>query len=84
MLLHTFHVHLQSGQEHNIVETYPTKKFERVVADQNIKTILTDGDTRQNHANDMRNSKFTHHDRSKQNDHQHHKKDKSWVCNRQI
>ena len=56
MLLHTFHVHLQSGQEHNIVETYPTKKFERVVANQNIKTILTDDDTRQDHANDMRNS----------------------------
>ena len=32
VLLHTFHVHLQSCQEHNIIESHASEQFERVVA----------------------------------------------------
>ena len=83
VFLHALHVHFKSGKEHDVVETNTPEEFERVVAYQNIESILTDGDTGKYHTDDMRNTQFTHHDRSKQNDHQHHKKDKSRVCNRQ-
>ena len=75
VLLHTFHVHLQSGKEHNIIESYASEQLERVVALQNVEAILSDDDTCQHHADDMRNTQFTHHDRRKQNNHQHHKED---------
>ena len=68
VFLHTLHIHLESGQEHDVVKAYPAKELERVVANQNIETILADGDTRKYHSDDMRNTQFTHHDRSKQND----------------
>ena len=84
VFLYALHIHLESGKEHDVVKTYPAEELERVVANKNIESILADGDTRKHHTDDMRNTQFTHHDRSKQNNQQNHKKDKSWVCNRQI
>ena len=75
MFLHTLRVHLQSSEEHDVVKSYTSKEFKGVVALQNIKAILPDDDTCEHHTDDMRNTQFTHHDRGKQNDHQHHKKD---------
>ena len=84
VLLHTLHVHLQSGKEHDIVETHTTEEFEGVVALQDIEAILSDDDTCQHHADDVRDAQLTHHDRRQKDNHQHHKEDQCGVGNREI
>ena len=42
MFLHALHIHFQSSQEHDIIESYPTKQFKGVVTHQDIETILAD------------------------------------------
>ena len=63
MFLHALHIHLQSGEEHDIVKSHSSKQFKRVVTLKNIEAILSDHHTSQHHADDMRNTQFTHHDR---------------------
>ena len=84
MLLHTLHIHLQSGEEHDIVKAHATEEFKGVVALQDMETVLADGDTCKHHTDDMRNAQFAHHNRGKQNDHQHHKEDQCGVGNWEI
>ncbi|CDA21796.1 unknown [Bacteroides sp. CAG:144] len=60
------HVHFQSGQEHDIEQSYLTEQIEAAVSYQNIKTMLTHNDSRQNHSDNMRNMKFVQYDRSEQ------------------
>ena len=81
VLLQAFQVHLQSGEEHDIVETYTAKDLERHVALQDIETIMSHGDTCQYHADDVRDAQFAHHNRCKENDKQHHEEDQRGVGN---
>ena len=84
MFLRALHVHLQSGQEHDVVESHPAEELKGVVALQDVESILPDDDTRQHHADDMGDAQLTHHDRRKENDQQHHKEDKCGVGDWQI
>ena len=61
VFLHPLHVHLESSEEHDVVETHAAEEFERVVALQDVEAILSDDDTRQYHTDDVRNTQFTHH-----------------------
>ena len=72
VLLHALHVHLQSGQEHDVVETDAPEQFERVVALQDVQAVLPHDDARQHHADDVRNPQLAHDDRGKQDNEQHH------------
>ena len=80
MFLHTFHVHLQSGKEHDIVKTYASEELKGVVALQNIEAILSDDNTCQYHTDDMWDTQLTHHDWREEDDQQHHKKHQCGVC----
>ena len=84
LFLHTLHIHLQTCQEHDIIESHPPEQFEGVVTFQDIEAILADDHTRQHHPDDMRNAQFTHHDRRNKDNHQHHKEDQCGVCDREI
>ena len=67
----TLQVHLETGQEHDIVESDASEDLEGDIALQDVQTIFTDDDTRQYHTNDVRNAQFTHDNRRKENNHQH-------------
>ena len=52
----TFHVHLQTGQEHDVIESYASKKVERAVALQNVQSVLAYEDASKYQTDDMRNT----------------------------
>ena len=84
VLLHALDVHLQSGEEHDVIESYASEELEGAVALQNVQAELPDEHTCQYHANDMRNPEFTHDDRGKQDDEQHHEEDERGVGDGEI
>ena len=63
VLLHTLQVHLQAGEEHDIIKTHPAEQLEGVIALQDIKAIRTYGDARHHHTDDMGNPQLSHDDR---------------------
>ena len=73
--LEIFHVHFQSGQEHDIIQPHLTEKLKAAVARQNIESMFPDNDTGQNHSDDVRNTQTFQDNRSKQDNYQHQKKD---------
>ena len=81
MFLHALHVHLQSRQEHDIAESDASEQFERVVTFQNVQAVLADKHTCQHHANDVRDTQFTHDNWGKQNDAKHDEEYQRRVCN---
>ena len=72
VLLHALHVHLQAGEEHDVVQSDASEEFERVVALQDVQSILADEHAGEHHADDVRNSQFAHDDRGKQDYQQYH------------
>ena len=78
--LDTFHIHLETGQEHDVIKTDASEDLEGDVAFQNVQTIFANDDTRQYHANDVRNAQFTHDNRRKKNNHQHDEENHRGVC----
>ena len=70
--LHTFHVHLQSCQEHDIVYAHLSEDLERTASCKDIQSEGSHKHTCQHHAYDMRDAQLTHDDRSKEYDEQHH------------
>ena len=69
--LEVFHIHLQTGQKHDIIESYFSEKLKAAVAHQNIETMLSDCHSGQNHSDDMRNTQTFQNDGGKQNDNQY-------------
>ena len=84
VFLHTLHVHLQSGQEHDVVQSHTPEKLKRRVAFQNVEAILPHKHTRQHHADDVRNAQLAHDDGGKQNDAEHDKENQCRVCDGEI
>ena len=60
--LQSLHVHLQSGKEHDVIESDTSEKLKRGVALQYVQSVLSHDDTRQHHADDMRNAQPSHDD----------------------
>ena len=79
-----FHVHLQTGKEHNVIHSHFSEQFEGVIRSQDIQTMLAHNDSCYHHTNDMRNTQLAHYDRSKQYDHQHDKENQCRVGDREI
>ena len=73
MLLHTAHLQLQAGEEHNIVDANLSEKLERRIVGQEVEAILADKDACQDETNDRGNSESSEQQRCKQNDTEHHK-----------
>ena len=84
VFLHTLHVHLQGGEEHNVVESHLAEQLERCISFQDVQSVFTHEDTRQHHSDDMRNSEFTHDDRGKEDDEEHYEEDQRRVGNWKI
>ena len=82
--LYALHVHLQRGEEHDVVESDLAEQLERVVARKDVETVLADCYSGEHHANDMRDAQLAHDDRGKQNDEHHHKEYQGGVGYREI
>ena len=83
-LFDAFRVHLQSGEEHDIIKAHASQDLERHVTFENVETIMADDDTCQHHADDVGDAQFTHDDRGEENDEQHHEEDQRGVGNGEI
>ena len=71
VLLEVGHIHLQPRQKHDVIHTYLAEKLETAVAHQDVEAVLTDGQSGQNHADDVRDAQLGQQDRRKQNDEQY-------------
>ena len=79
VLLHTLHIHLKGGEEHDVIEAHTAEELERVVAHKDVEAILSYGHACQHHAYDVRNAQFAHDDGCQQNDDKHQKEDEAGV-----
>jgi hypothetical protein len=59
MMLHTAHIELESGQKHNVVDTYLSEQFERAVSVEDVQSVFSDQHTSQYKADYMGNPKAT-------------------------
>ena len=84
VFLHTLHVHLQGGEEHDVVESHLAEQLERCISFQNVQSVFAHEDTRQHHSDDMGDSEFTHDDRGKEDDEEHYEEDQRRVGNWKI
>ncbi len=69
--LEVFHVHLQSREEHDVVESHLSEKLEAAVERQEVQSVLPYGYPRQNHADNVRDAEPLKHDGREQNNRQH-------------
>ena len=84
VLSQALHVHLQSCEEHDVVESYLSEEFERVVALQDVQPVLSHNDSREHHSDDVRNAEPVHHHRCHQYNDQHNEKYPCAVSDREI
>ena len=70
--LHTAHIQLQAGQEHDVVDAHLAEDLERAVALQHMETVGTHQDAGQDEADDVRQVKPAEQHRRKEDDGQHH------------
>ncbi len=71
VLLEVFHIHLQAGKEHDVVEPHFSEQLETAVALQDIKSVLPYDNSGKNHTDDMRDVQTPQHHRGKQDDGEH-------------
>ena len=62
------HVHLQSGQEHDVVNAYLAEQLKAAVAFQDVQSVWPYDDSCQDKSDDMRNMDALQQQRSKEND----------------
>ena len=71
VLLEVLQVHLQTGQEHDVVDTHLAEQLETAVALQDVETILAYHHAGQNHTDDVGDAQAAQEDRCKEYDHEH-------------
>ena len=84
VFLQSLHIHFQTCKEHDIVQSYTSKKFKRGITLKNIQSIFSNKDTCQHHTNDMWNAQSSHDDRRKQYHQQNNKENQCRVGYREI
>ena len=84
VFLDTLHVHFQSCEEHDVVESDSPEELEGVVTLQDIQPVLANEHTRQHHTDDMGNPQLTHNDRCREDNQQHHEEDERGVGDGEI
>ena len=67
----TAHIHLQAGEEHDIVDADLSEEFERSIASQYIETMFTQHYTSQDEADDVRHMQTPEDDGRQQQNEQH-------------
>ena len=78
------HVHLKTGQEHDVVEAHAAEDLEGDVALKDVQAVFADDDACQHHTDDVRDAQLTHDNRRKEHDQQHDEEDHRGVGNREI
>ena len=68
VLLKVLHIHLKTGKEHDVIESYFAEQFKTTVAVEHMKAVFANQHTRQNHAYNMRYMETPQNHRSKKND----------------
>ena len=71
VLLEVGHIHLQPRQKHDVIHTYLAEKLETAVAHQDVEPVFADGQSGQNHADDVRDAQLGQQDGRKQDDKQY-------------
>ena len=82
--LHSLDVHLQSGEEHDVIQTHLAEQLERTVALQDIESVFAHHHSGENHPHDMWDTQLAHDYRSRENDEEHHEEYRRGVRNGQI
>ena len=62
MTAETAHVHLQTGQEHDVIDAHLTEEHDAVVTVQHMKPVGTHEQTRQDEPYDMGHTQAAQHD----------------------
>ena len=78
------HIHLQSGQEHDVVDAHLAKEFETAVAFKHIKAMLAYQYTGQYQSDNVRDTQPAQQHGGEQNHGQHKEKNPCGVSNRQL
>ena len=81
VLLKILHIHLKTGEKHDIIKPDFTEQFETAITVEHMKAMLSNQYPRQNHAYNMRYMKPSENHRSKKNNNQHQKKHPSRIRN---
>ena len=71
--LHVLHVHLQAGEEHDVVQPHVAEKLETAVAVEHVQPVRSDEHASQNHAYNMRDAQLPQQYGRKQDDAQYQK-----------
>ena len=74
VLLEVGHVHFQSGEEHDVVEAHFAEELEAAVARQDVEPVFADHQSRQYHADDVRDAEPVQQDGGEQDDEQYKEK----------
>ena len=78
-LPHTLHVHLKSGQEHDVEHAYLAEKLKGVITLEDVEPIFSHQYTCKHHSYDMGNPQLTHDDGCQQDDAEHDEEDQRRV-----
>ena len=62
------HVHLEAGEEHDVVQADVPEEVERVVLGQDVEPVRADHNPREHHADDVRDAQLAHDDGREQYD----------------
>ena len=84
VLLHALHVHLESGEEHDVEHPHFSEQFEGVVTFQDIEAIFAYYDAGEHHADDMGDAQLAHDDGGKQDDAQHDEENQRGVSDGKV
>ena len=80
MLFCAFHVHFESCEEHDEVESHLSEDFKRGVALQDIQPVFSHQHARQHHSDDMWDAQFGHNHRREQDDAEHDEENPCGIC----
>ena len=80
---HSLEIHLQTGEEEDVVESYIAEEPKAVAVFEDVKSVGADEHSGKDQPHDVRYSEFSHYNRCEQNDAEHNEKDKRRVGNRE-
>ena len=79
VLLESFQVHLESCEEHDVVDAYLPEEFEAAVACEDVEAVFPDDGSRENESYEVGDVEPSEDDGGEQNDAKHDEEDPSRV-----
>ena len=79
VLLEAFEVHLESGEEHDVVDAHLAEEFETAVAGEDVESVLADDGTREDESDEVGDMQSCEDDGGEQDNAQHDEENPSRV-----